>query len=100
MCFSCDFWRERYEYDQSHPGEGLVIDGTHYYIEDENSNSAFRGFGGAKFIIQYNDGRVVKTTNLWCQGEVPPEWRDKFPDNAKFLPEKKWKKINGTEYLI
>ena len=100
LCFSCYHWQERYDYDQSHPEEAVVIDGVHYYIDDEDSKSHFRGFGGAKFVIQFNDGRVVNTTNLWCQGEVPPEWRDKFPDNAQFIPEKKWKKVGDCEYLF
>ena len=100
LCFSCNFWQEKYEYDQLHPGKGVVIDGTHYYIEDENSKSYFRGFGGAKFVIQFNNGEVVETTNLWCQGEIPAIWQEKFPDNAKFLPKKEWKNINGTKYLV
>ncbi len=100
LCFSCYHWQERYNYDQLQPKKAAVIDGTHYYIGDENSKSHFRGFGGAKFQIQFNDGKVVETTNLWCQGKVPPEWRNKFPDNAQFLPKKEWKEINGTQYLV
>lgn len=85
LCLYCHFWQERYNYDQSHSKEGVVIDGIHYYIGDESSKSHSRGFGGAKFQIQFNDGEIVNTTNLWCQGEIPPEWKDKFPNNAKFI---------------
>lgn len=101
MCSNCNFWREHLEEDKKlHPHTAVVIDGTHYYICREDSKSYFRGFGGAKFNIRFNDGHFVTTTNLWCQGNIPPEWRDKFPDNAKFEENLKWKEIGGTEYLI
>ena len=91
MCFGCNFWREKIEQDaQQPPHKVAIIDGVHYYIDDENVVSKFRGFDGNKFEIHFNDGTKVTTTNLWCQGDIPPEWRQHFPDNAKF--NWKWKK--------
>lgn len=75
-----------------------MIDGTHYVIESENDN--FRGFGGARFQIEFNDGTKVITTNLWCQGEPKGYWRTQFPDNARFENNLKWTNINGTKYLL
>lgn len=99
MCFFCNFWKGMLEQDRNYdPHEVVIIDGTHYIIGDELSSDPFRGFGGAKFHIRFNDGYEIDTTNLWCQGDIPPEWRDKFPDNAEF--DWKWQKIGTNNYLI
>lgn len=100
MCFKCNFWREMLEEDKYRPDHTVcMINGTHYVIGSE-SNSVFRGFGGAKFEIQFNDGTRITTTNLWCQGNPSKEWIDKFPNNAKFVDNLIWVNINGTKYLV
>ena len=102
MCFFCNLWRERIEEDKKLPPHtACMIDGTHYIIGPENDDSPFRGFGGSKFQIEFNDGHRVVTTNLWCQGETHhPYWREKFPDNARFENNLKWKKIGECNYLV
>ena len=102
MCFSCNFWRDMLEKDAKRaPHTVCMIDGTHYVIGDENSKETyFRGFGGRRFQIEFNDGHKVVTTNLWCQGEPSKYWRDKFPDNARFENNLKWIKIGNNEYLF
>lgn len=102
VCYDCDFWSKKVKSDKTEePYRVVIINGTHYYIGDEDSQSGFRGFGGAKFYIEFNDGTKVETTNLWCQGEIPSLWREKFPDNAKFCNNNwKWKNINGVNYLV
>lgn len=100
MCFNCNFWRDMLEEDAKRPPHThCMIDGTHYVIGDEDSKSYFRGFGGAKFQIEFNDGHRVVTTNLWCQGNPEGYWKEKFPDNAKFERNLKWKKIGECSYL-
>ena len=100
MCFGCNFWRELLEEDkQLPPHVSCMINGTHYRICDENSKS-HKGFGGREFHIKFNDGTIVTTTNLWCQGEPSKEWIDKFPDNAIFLNGEQWTRIGNNEYLI
>lgn len=101
LCFTCNFWRERLEEDSKLPPHtACMIDGTHYIIGNENSKSSFRGFDGHRFQIEFNDGTKVITTNLWCQGEPKGYWKDKFPDNARFENNIKWKNINGINYLV
>lgn len=76
LCFICAFWEVSAE--KSHD---LVIDGCIY--------SAGKGIGpgmaGRKFEIEYFDGRRITTNNLWAGGQIPPQYRDKIPDTAKFL---------------
>jgi hypothetical protein len=76
-------WRE-YVFKADEPFVAR-IDGQHYVICDESPDVQLRGFGGDPFEIKFHDGRVVKTTNLWCQGAIPERFRDRLPDNAVFL---------------
>jgi hypothetical protein len=64
----------------------VVIDHTVYKIGPEHgrSGSGFRGFCGRRFDIDLLDGRTVATTNLWEAKTVPPKWRERWPDTARF----------------
>jgi hypothetical protein len=83
ICFSCYFWQKYVEIKDL--PKIARIDGTHYVIEPDNPNAAFKGFGGAEFKIKFHDGREVVTHNLWYQGEIPKHFRDELPDNAVFI---------------
>jgi len=79
LCFTCDFWSELI-------GAGrLVIDGEAYAIGDERHDGGMRGFGGCRFTIEKADGSVIVSTNLWTSGRVPAHFRDRMPDNARFV---------------
>jgi hypothetical protein len=83
LCFHCAFWTERATLDQGNPN-AVVADGKHYIIGDEKpSYRGGRGFAGAHFRIFFFDGRVVDSTNLWMQGEIPEWGRAFMPDNAR-----------------
>lgn len=43
-----------------------------------------RGFGGAEFHVEMDDGTKFRTDDLWCQGAMPDWIRDMYPDNARF----------------
>lgn len=82
LCFSCNFWIEKVEIrDKSRVAR---INGHYYQISSIWGAGAFRGFGGQKSVILFHDGRRVKTTNLWHQGEIPVRFRERLPNNAKF----------------
>ena len=100
MCFSCDLWNRRVEEYKNSAHSIPIIDGIYYSIGDEDSKSISRGFGGARFQIEFNDGFKVVSTNLWCGSEVPEIWKDKLPDNARFENNLKWQKIGQNSYLI
>lgn len=93
-----EFWERLLENDLKRSQQVAIIDGHHYVIEPEDDKSGSRGFGGDKFVIHFNDGREVVTTNLWCQGEIPENYKDKFPNNANF--DWKWKWIGDSSYLV
>ena len=87
LCFGCDFWMKKVALASHGDPNAVRAEGWHYYIGDESKSScaSFRGFGGRKFVIRFNDGRVVTTTNLWCQGEIPPHFANRLYSNAVFL---------------
>lgn len=82
-----NFWLEickKYQTDTNQ----LIIDSKAYYIGDENTSNVMRGFDGQLFFIKittdYSE-QIIKTTNLWYQGELPEAWKKLMPDNAKFI---------------
>ena len=81
-CFMIDYWNDRVK--DINP-KVAIIKGEHYTIGNEKEKGGFRGFGGRKFIINFFDGRIVETTNLWYQGVIPEDFKDSLPDNAQFI---------------
>ena len=87
MCHTDNFWLEkaRLAVDPGYKNRVVRVNGSHYMIGDEGGTKSFRGFGGHEFVIEFYDGRVVTSTNLWSQGEIPLAWRNIMPNNARFV---------------
>ena len=80
-CFTKKFWNNIVAEKDEH----IVVDGTCYATAPAPING-FYGFDGRKFKIKmFDTGEVIETNNLWCQGEIPAEYREKLPNNAKFI---------------
>lgn len=81
-----DYWNEILVHDKER-GNAVIVNSTHYTLGDENTRGSVssRGFGGAKYVIRFHDGREVVSTNLWYQGPIPPALHYMFPDNAEFV---------------
>lgn len=82
-CFTTNFWNDI----ATHKDEYLIIKGSSYYVADENATGPFRGFGGRLSKIKKYSGEIITTTNLWTQGNIPEEFREKIPDNAEWYEE-------------
>jgi hypothetical protein len=89
LCFTCGFWDDKIKL-LNEPNT-VIIDNVFYSIDREEYKypSEFRGFGGERFNIKFNDGREITTTNLWCCGTIPKHFRNKLPNNAIFIKENK-----------
>lgn len=79
VCFGCGYWRTLAET----PGV-VTADWHRYEIGDDRPglSGSSRGFGGRRFVVRFDDGRVVETSNLWTQGIVPEWFRDRVTPNA------------------
>lgn len=80
MCHTCNFWREKLELmKRDFPRhKRFLADDTVYFIDAENSNDSFRGYGGARVRVTFPDGAVVYSTNLWCNGEPGREFPERL----------------------
>lgn len=86
ICSSCNHWDELSK-TMGDP-KRVVVKGTCYYAYDRaDKNTAFLGFGGAEWKIQFHDGRYLETNNMWCQGDIADHYKDRMPDNAEFVRE-------------
>lgn len=82
FCFECHFWLEQFVADLTREGDRTVIveDGgvlKHFIVAPEDDKSVMRGYGGHRFRILMNGAKVIETTNLWSQGEIPERFRGK-----------------------
>lgn len=72
----------------SDPDRRVVVDGVHYRLgKNGGEPSPHNGMGGARYVVEFFDGRRVVTHDLWYQGPIPPKFRDHLPDNARFVRE-------------
>jgi hypothetical protein len=88
MCQHCNHWREQHELDRTERGEHgyAIYNGTHYVLKPHTDAVAFKGFGGRKFKVKFNDGFETECDNMWCQGDIPDgHWRDLMPDNVTYI---------------
>lgn len=82
LCSNDAYWDEAHQ--DYVAGKRLVVACQSYTIGPEQTSGP-RGHGGERFRIQYPDGRVVESTNLWSQGPIPERWRGRMPDTAVFI---------------
>ena len=78
------FWKQICSEKEEH----LIIDGECYCLGTpvlSTKPSSRLGHGGRRFTIRTFDGELIETNNLWCNGTVPPEFKDQLPDNATFV---------------
>lgn len=82
VCFDCGFWLVAIKTPPD-----TVINGRTYSIGNVTKppNSPHAGMAGRRFDIEYFDGRTVTTHDLWSGSEIPERYRDRLPDNARFL---------------
>lgn len=80
-CFTKKFWNDIEKEKEEH----IFINGICYAIA-EKPIFGLLGYGGRKFKIRmFEDGRIVETNNLWCQGDIPEEYRFRLPNTAEFV---------------
>lgn len=81
LCYSCDFWVQRWWLHQTEPERSVICRGEAYTVGPPGQS--FRGYGGRTWTVVWRDGRTTVTSNLWHQGTVPEHFRHLLPDDAE-----------------
>ena len=85
VCFNCNYWLG-IEKDLTNPNRFIVNGEAYFMTPDAVPGTSFVGFGGSKFNIQRLDSEeIIVSHNLWCNGTVPDHFKERIPNNAKFL---------------
>jgi hypothetical protein len=103
-CFTCAYWHQRLEQTD----EGTVVvntaDGLERYSFDPkhpfvklSDRIKMQGYGGRLFVIHFFDGRIVRTNDLWHQGDIPSWMLHYFKANARFDNEEQAVKIDWSD---
>lgn len=94
LCFNCAFWLDKSE----NPPKGReIINGSHYVFHNWNSGSGrFCGFGGRPFYALRNDGTVIRSNNVWFQGNIPDRFKDRFPNTARLITRNAYTKLKDN----
>lgn len=85
---SCKCYKEKYwKIIEDEQDEHIIINGVCYYDKGySNSKKLWTlGYSGRPFRIRMNTGKEILTNNLWLNGTVPENHRDKLKDNAVFV---------------
>lgn len=85
VCYNCAFWLDIIE----HPiYNHEIIDGF-YFIVHPFVHRPYHATGfslGREYYIRKNNGKLIKTNNIECRGEIPAQFREQLSDTAVFLP--------------
>jgi hypothetical protein len=96
-CFTCMYWEERAErlaFNASRQWPDMVAVTSEkgpmvYAIAGElpRFSGLGRGYGGSEFIIEFDDGRRMASSNMWSGQEVPKLWQNdpRFKPTARLL---------------
>lgn len=97
-CFAANYWLDILKHSRN-SNRYIRVDGTSYFIGEDNVDDFERGFCGSLAIIRLKDGTVVKCQNLRLHGDVPAAFKELLPDNAVFITSEIFAKDNANEIL-
>lgn len=89
LCFTCAFWTKKIE-NKGYMSRVAVIGDVAHHPQPAVLDSTWGrmlGCAGARFTILYPDGRVVRSNDVWVQGDIPGAFRSYFPGEATTLKE-------------
>lgn len=80
-CFTTKFWDDICKEKEKH----IVIDGVCYAVADGSVNG-FWGMVVQNLRLKCSiPEKLSKLNNLWCQGDVPEEYKPRLPNTAEFV---------------
>ncbi len=95
MCYTCGMWTDMVEEKPLYKNR-IVINNTLYEIHKDEPVSRWAGYAGRRFNILFNNGNTKVTHNLFYIGEIPKNFRDRFPNEATFISDKEYESLNAN----
>lgn len=86
------FWLEKVSWsesgDRTPDGENCIRINGHHFVAMPGliPSQPFMGHGGRIMRWWHVIDGMRTSNNVWHQGEIPEEFRDRLPDNAYWLP--------------
>lgn len=82
FCFECNYWYNLFL--RKDDKDVIRLEGIHRSLGEDKPTTPdrFKGSCGSKYVVEFMDGRIVTTTDLWYQGKIPDVWKAELPDNA------------------
>lgn len=75
----------------------IIVDHRLYEVGTKTQPSNHNGFAGSWFYVQFDDGELLETCDLWSRGTVPPLYRKRLKNNAKFLKQEEFKAASQVQ---
>lgn len=77
-CHTCMFWEDIVSNDHLMETHYVAQDDVVYNLIRGDEKSYFRGHGGVVFYFIHEDGTMETCDNVWCRGNVHPQFKEKF----------------------
>lgn len=102
-CFSCAVWFRRIKETPSTIADGnvsVIVNHEAYIVHPfmEGGLKGFVGHSGFIFRFQMNDGTVIRSNNVWTQGNVPEIFWEDIPNNARRITEEEYNQLTKSNY--
>lgn len=96
LCSGCYFAMKLIEHIPPEGARKIVVGQEHYIMYPwESGEGAFRGSSGQPYFARFDDGSIMKSNNVWMQGEIPENMLDKFTWRGKFITEEEYRQLGG-----
>lgn len=100
-CFICACWQHRLEVLKDEKN-WLIINGESrvaksFIPNPTHGQRAFMGSGGTTQYFRKFDGTLIKSNNVWYQGNVPQAFRNEIPDNAEIITEAQYNELEKLQ---
>lgn len=92
LCFSCAYWIEKVNRPDPYR---QIINGEYYVFFPNDMKIDLAGHNKQTFYIMLNNGNVIRSRNVWHQGEIPLHLRELLPDTARFISRTAYYKIKN-----
>jgi hypothetical protein len=78
-----NYWKKMIE--NYNPECDFVADGVLNHVVKSQPIPSVEHPTSEKYLIQFNDGRLIASSSVWYCGHIPSEYQKFFPNTAKMI---------------